>query len=132
MQNEQPLRGFRIQVTEALLFDRDDVLDAHAEPARQVDSRFVAKAHPNLQLLPVSFHDVWRLVRGETDAVTGAVNEVLPVSGFHDDIPGSRVYRLASDARTSGVEGGAMRMVHDVVHLRCLGVRLAERDRARD
>src|SRR6266540_632238 len=93
----------------------DDVLDAGAVPAAQVDAWLDGERHSGLQDGRVAAHDVRVLVRLQPDAVAGAVHEELAVSRGADDVPRDAVDLLAGDAganrRTGGLLGRAEHLV---------------------
>src|SRR4249919_3295040 len=115
----------------AVLGRDDDVFDPYAEPARQVDPGLDREAHAGLDRAGFALDHVRRLVGRETDAVAGAVDEPLAVSGFGDDPAGGAVDVLAGGAGANRLECGLLRAAHDVVHLSLLRGRLADVDGAR-
>src|SRR5690348_5278829 len=84
-----------VEAAAAVGGDRDDVLDAYAELAGQVDARLDGEAHARDQRLLLAGDHVRRLVGGHADAVAGAVDEVLAVTGLADHLAGHPVDLLA-------------------------------------
>ena len=93
-------RGTRLSRSTPSSVHDDDVLDAGAVPAGQVDARLDAERHaraPPARSLPATILRL--LVLLEADAVTGAVDEVLAVPRLGDDVARRRVDALGGDAR---------------------------------
>src|SRR5690606_11638438 len=107
--------GGVVEPPSAVPGDGHDVLDADAEPAGQVDAGFDGEAHARHERLLLGVDHVGRLVRGDADAVPGAVDEVLPVAGVGDDRAGRPVDVLAGGAGAHGVESGLLGGAHEVV-----------------
>src|SRR5688572_1146151 len=61
-----------------------DVLDADAEPTREVDAGLDREGHARLEPLVVAAYEVRMLVSVEPDPMPGAVDEALTVSGVVD------------------------------------------------
>src|SRR5687767_2076874 len=72
------LTGTLVERADAVLGADDDVLDAGAAAAGQVDARLDRERHAGHEREGVPGHDVGRLVGVQADAVAGAVDEVLP------------------------------------------------------
>src|SRR5918995_581711 len=58
----------------------DDVFDADAEASGKIHAGLDREAHARLELVRLALDHVRRLVGGEPDAVTGSVDEVVPVT----------------------------------------------------
>jgi hypothetical protein len=72
----------------------------------------------------VSPSTIGRFVRGQSDAVPGAVDEYISVSGFGDDGSWHAIDLLALDARTDSLESGLLGASHNVMYslLFCAGI----------
>ena len=66
-----------VEPTTTVVGDGDDVFDTDPEPAGEVDPGFDRKAHSGDEELLLALDDVWGLVRGDPDPVSGAVNELV-------------------------------------------------------
>src|SRR4051794_40307221 len=77
----------------------DDVLDARAMTARQVDPRLDREAHPRFEERLVPGDDVGVLVLLEPDAMSRAVHEVVAVARSRDDLARGGVDALRRDPR---------------------------------
>src|SRR5262249_54834248 len=115
----------------AVLGGDDDVLDAHAEAAGQVDAGLDGEAHPGLDQPLLALHHVRRLVGGDADAVADAVDEALAVAGGGDPLPGRPVDLLARHTRAHGLEARLLGAPDDLEHLTLLLGGLAHVDGAR-
>src|SRR6476646_6488140 len=69
----------------------DDVLEPQAEAPGHVDARLDAERVPGCERGAVATDDVRILVRLRTDAVTGAMHEVLAVAAVVDHVARDRV-----------------------------------------
>src|SRR5690606_24389032 len=107
--------GGVVEPPSAVPGDGHDVLDADAEPAGQVDAGFDGEAHARHERLLLALDHVGRLVRGDADAVPGAVDEVLAVAGVGDDRAGRPVDVLAGGAGAHGAESGLLGGAYEVV-----------------
>src|SRR6476619_6574976 len=97
--------------------DHDEILDPHPADARQVDARLHCDDHALLEGCVVGDGQARILVDLETDAVTGAVLEVLSVAGLGDDVANDRVGVRSGDAGTHRVEAGQLGPQHQLVDL---------------
>src|SRR5689334_18794006 len=97
--------------------DHHEILDAHPADARQVDPWLHCDDHPLFQGCGVRDGEARILVDLETDAVTGAVLEVLAMAGLGDDVAHDRVGVLARDPGPHRVETGQLRLPHQLVDL---------------
>src|SRR6056297_3882682 len=102
---DQDLAWPVVHPLDAIIGDEDDVLDAHPEPARQVDAGFDRERHTGRDRGGVARHDVGILVDVDADAVAGAVDEVLPVAGVGDHLAGSPIDLGGDGARPHGLDG---------------------------
>src|SRR6478735_591708 len=93
-----------VQALAAVLGHRDDVFDADPEPPRQVDTGLDREAHPGLEHLRLSLDHVRRLVGGESDTVSRAVDEALAEARLGDQGAGSAVDLLTGDAGAHRLE----------------------------
>ena len=82
----------------AVSVDDRNVLDADAEPAREIDPGLDREGHPRLEALTIAAHEVGMLVAVETDAVAGAMDEELAVPGLVDHAPGRSCPRRGPSA----------------------------------
>ena len=80
-----------VEPLDALGGDHDDVLDARAPLAVEVDARLHRERHARLERPGVAADDVGLLVHVDADAVPGAVDEPLPQPGLGDRPPRGRV-----------------------------------------
>ena len=120
------------RVVEALSAFRghgDDVLDADTEAPGEVDAGSIEKHMPGWSSF-VSPSIMYGGSRGQPDAVSGSVDEVLAVTGVVDHLARHAVDLLALDARPHRLEGGALREPHELVDLAFLVGRLADVDGA--
>ena len=86
-----------LQVPAAVLGDDDEVLDPHAELARQVDARLDGDDFAGREHVVGARREARPLVDLEADAVAEPVAEVLAVAGLLDHLAGDRVDVLAVD-----------------------------------
>src|ERR1035437_6865176 len=91
-----------VQDFSAVRATHNDVLQAHAPAARQVDARLHAEGHSRAERSGVAGHDVWILVDLETDAVANPMREVVTVAGSRDD-PARR--GVDTFSRNAGADG---------------------------
>ncbi len=75
----------------------------------------------------VAFHHVWIFVRLHTDAVAGAVNEVLAEASVGDHAPRRSIHLLATGADNAGCDACGLRCVQHCVCLGHLRLRFAQR-----
>src|SRR5438093_10656820 len=71
----------------AIVAEDRDVLDADAEPTRDVDAGLDRERHSGLELLVVAADEIRMLVSVQADAVSGAVDEPLAITGLVDHVP---------------------------------------------
>ena len=95
-----------VQSFTAVVGDGDDILDADAELAVEIDARFDGKHHPRFERLVVPFDDVRWLVHLQAETVARPVDELLAVAGSLDDLPGRGVDLVCTDSRFDGVDAG--------------------------
>jgi hypothetical protein len=69
------------QIASTGLGDDDDILNAYAEPARQVYARFDTEHHAFLKQLLVTGHDPRRFMDAQSQAMPRAMNEEIAVAG---------------------------------------------------
>ena len=91
----------------------DDVLDASAVPAGDVDAGLDGERHARLERLGVTRDDVRVLVRLEPDAVAGAVHEPLAVPGGGDQLSCGGVHRVARGAGAYGLDRARLGVEED-------------------
>src|SRR5262245_54726951 len=124
------------EVVRAARGDGDDVLEADAELAREVDPRLVAERHPRLERDLAAAVEVRLLVSLEPDAVPEAVAEdrvAAGIAGALDRRKRGAVHLATGDARRRALEGGDLRAAHGLPRPRELGRRrAAEGPGARD
>ena len=106
------LVGVLVQHLAALLGDEDEVLDADAELAGQIDARLNGKAHPRGDDVLIDGGHIPGLVVLQADEVAQPVVEVGAVAPGGDDIPGGGVafaYKLMMPFMlrflSTGIEG---------------------------
>src|SRR6266851_7609916 len=117
----------------AVVAEDRDVLDANAEPTRDIDAGLDRERHARLEGLVVAADEVRMLVPVETDAVSGAVDEPFAVTGLVDNAPRSGVNGCGCRARAHGRVAGFLRSPHHVVHSTHLVIHVsADVDGARD
>src|SRR5262245_15951829 len=104
-----------VQALDAVVRDRDDVLDPDPEPAVEVDARLDGERHPRLQDGPIALYEVGRLVDLKADPVTGPVDEAVAVPGALDHRSGDPVELLGLDAGADRLDGRRLRFLDDVV-----------------
>src|SRR5206468_3376391 len=92
-----------------------DVLDAHAEATRNVDTRLERERHARSETLRVPADEIGRLVAVEADAVAEAVDEVRAVAGLVDHRARGGVHGLGGHALARRAIAGFLRAEHDVV-----------------
>lgn len=126
------LLGIAVHDLAAILRDDEQVFDAHAHLARQIDARLDGEALTDAYGLVVSRGDVSGLVVLQADLVTQAVRELLAVAGLLDDATGGEVNLGERHAGThdglGGLVGAANRLVDLAVAFAGLG---AKEERAR-
>src|SRR3954468_24655428 len=93
-----------VEHLEALGGAHHDVLDPRAELAFEVDARLDRERHALLEHGVVALDAVGLLVRLLTNAVAGAVDEPVAVSGLGDQRTPDGVHGLGGDPRTGVVE----------------------------
>src|SRR6266581_6029507 len=94
-----------------------DVLDTDAEPTRDVDAGLDRERHSGLELLVVAADEIRMLVSVKADAVSGAMDEPLAITGLVDHAPRRRVDRCRGRAGARRRIAGLLRSPHDVVDL---------------
>src|SRR5512133_2104412 len=117
-----------VQAATAVCRDGDNVLDPYTESARQVDPRFDGEAHARHKRLLLTLDHVRRLVRGYTDAVSGAMDELLAIARSCDDLPRRPVNLLTTHTGTYGIHSGLLRLPDNLVNLSNLRCRLPDAD----
>src|SRR3954469_15560807 len=93
----------------AVLRHDDDLLEPHAELAREIHARLDAEDHALLEPRLVARHDPRRFVTREAEAVPGAVGEERPEPRLLDRAARSRVDVAAAHAGAHGRERGLHR-----------------------
>src|SRR5213593_3440706 len=117
----------------AVVSEERDVLDADAEPTRDVDAGLDRERHSGLQLLVIAADEIWVLMAVEADAVSRAVDEPLAVASLVDHAPRRGIDRCRGRATARGRIAGFLRSLHDVVDLTDLVVDvIPDVDRSRD
>src|SRR4051812_42808287 len=111
------LPGGVVQASSALVGDGDDVLDADAEIAGEVDPGLDREAHARNERLLLALDHVRRLVGGDADAVAGPVDELFAVARIGDDLTGGPVDVLARHSGSHGLDAGLLGLAHDFVDL---------------
>src|SRR5881628_1433094 len=101
----------------AVVSEDRDVLDADAEPTRDVDAGLDRERHAGLELLVIAADEIRMLMSVEADAVSGAVDEPLAVASLVDHAPRRGVDRCCGRATARGLVAGFLRSAHDVVDL---------------
>src|SRR5688572_31803056 len=99
----------------AILAEDRDVLDADAEPTRDIDAGLDREGHAPFEGLVVAAHEIRMLVAVEPDAMPGAVDETLAVSGFVDHAARCGVDRCRGRADARGRIARLLRTENDVV-----------------
>src|SRR6185437_14451048 len=120
-----------IQPPAAVGRDGHNVLDPNPEPACEIDSRFHREAHAWHERLLFTLDHVRRLVSGDSDPMTGAMNELLAVSRLRDHLPGGPVNFLATHAGPYRIDTGLLRLPNDLVDLTNLRSWFSDANRAR-
>ena len=77
-------RGDRFSSVDAGRAAGNDVLDPHPEATSDVDPGFDRERHARPERDPIAFDHVGVLVHFETDAMSRAMDELIPVSGGID------------------------------------------------
>src|SRR3954452_325913 len=120
-----------VEPPSAVLGGDDDVLDAHAEAAGEVDAGLDREAHPGLDRVLLPLDHVGRLVRGHPDPVPDAMDEAVAVAGVGDHPARGAVDLLAGHAGAHRLVARLLRAPHHLEDLALLRGRLADVDRAR-
>jgi hypothetical protein len=69
-----------VQAPASVCRNRDDVFDPYPEPASEIDPGLDREAHTWQQRLLLTLDEVRRFMSGYSDAVAGAVNELLAIA----------------------------------------------------
>src|SRR5688500_16589411 len=109
-----------VQTLAAVCRDTDDVLDPDPEPPGKVDPRLDRETHTRHQRLLFTLDHVGRLVRGYSDPVAGAMNELLAIACVPDNTPGRSVDLLATHTWSHRFDAGLLCEPHDLVHFATL------------
>ena len=115
-----------------VLADHHDVLEAHAEPPREVDAGLDREGVSHGQDGVVARHEIGVLVLLDPDPVPGAVDEVLAQAGLGDGGARHGVDVLGRDPGSHRVHGGLLRGEQHRVAVAHLGAGLAHRHGAGD
>lgn len=101
---------------EAILADDAKVLQANAEPTREVDAGLYRDDRTFRYRLVVETPKTWLLVNLEAHAVTQAMIEVLPIARVRDDLDGKLMDISPLAAGLQGDGTGLVRKPDDIVH----------------
>ena len=96
--DEDEVPGRHVQRVRPAVRGDDDVLDARAVPAVEVDARLDAEGIARLERPRVARNDVRVFVALETNPVAGSMDEVLPEARVGDDLAPCRVDVFRGDA----------------------------------
>src|SRR5439155_11211518 len=120
------------QHVSAALGNEHVVLDAHAAFPWYIDPWFDGKDHARFQHLPIAFAHIRLFVTVQAEAMSGAVDEIVAVTGVGDHLARRAVDLLGGDARLGRVYTGFVCRPDGFINLLHLTIRLADHERARN